>query len=311
MRVLVTGVSGFVGLHLAQHLAEHGDQVLGLGLGPSPPATARLLAREWRVDIGDLAAVEPALREAAPEAIVHLAAQSSGGEAFGDPVGTYRVNAIGTLAVLEAARRASPRARVLVIGTGDVYGPQPAGSRVDEDTPLRPVSPYALSKAAADAAAEYYASRGLDVMRTRSFGHLGIGQTDRFVVPSLARQIVEAEAGRAEPVIRVGNLDVTRDLCDVRDVVQAYRRLLERGERGAVYNVCRGEGTSLSELARSLLARARIPLRLEVDTDRLRPADVPYLVGDPSRIERAADWRATIPLERTLDEILEEWRGRV
>jgi len=310
MRVLVTGVSGFVGFHLAQHLAGRGDRVLGLGLNPSPAATAQLLQGEWRVDICDLAAVESALREAAPEAIVHLAAQSSGGESFGDPVGTYRVNAVGTVTLLEAARRDAPQARVLIVGTGDVYGPQPAGSRVNEDTPLRPVSPYAFSKAAADAAAEHYASRGLDVMRTRSFGHLGPGQTDRFVVPSLARQISEAEAGRGDPVVRVGNLDVTRDLCDVRDVVEAYRRLLERGERGAVYNVCRGAGTSLAELAHSLIARARIPLTLEVDRDRLRPADVPYLVGDPGRIERATGWRATISLERTLDEILEEWRSQ-
>jgi GDP-4-dehydro-6-deoxy-D-mannose reductase len=311
MRVLVTGVSGFVGFHLARHLVERGDQVVGLGEGPSPPATARLLTREWQVDICDLAAVEAAVREAAPEAIVHLAAQSSGGVSFADPVGTYRVNALGTVALLEAARRASPRARVLAVGTGDVYGPQPPGSRVSEDAPLLPVSPYAFSKAAADLAAGHYASRGLDVMRTRSFGHLGPGQTDRFVVPSLARQISEAEAGRGEPVVRVGNLDVTRDLCDVRDVVQAYRRLLERGERGTAYNVCRGAGTSLTELAQSLIARARIPLRLEVDPARMRPADVPYLVGDPSRLERTAEWRATIPLERTLEQILEEWRGRV
>jgi GDP-4-dehydro-6-deoxy-D-mannose reductase len=310
MRVLVTGVSGFVGLHLARHLAEHRDEVLGLGVGPSPPATARHLAGEWHADVGDPSAIESALREASPQAIVHLAARSSGGESFADPVGTYRVNALGTLAVLEATRRAAPDARVLIVGTGDVYGPQPAGSRVDESTPLKPVSPYALSKAAADVAAEYYAVRGLDVIRTRSFGHLGTGQTDRFSVPSLARQIAQAEAGGAEPVVRVGNLEVTRDLSDVRDVVQAYRLLLEHGERGAVYNVCRGEGISLAELARSLIARARIPLRLELDAERLRPADVPYLVGDPGRLQHATSWRATIPLERTLEEILEEWRQR-
>ena len=311
MRVLITGISGFVGSHLAELLAKRGDTVLGLGFGPAPPATAQRLAGEWRVDVCDLSVVEPAMREAAPEAIVHLAAQSSAGQSFQNPVETYRVNALGTLSLLESVRRAAAGARVLVVGTGEVYGPQPPGSRAGEGTAFRPVSPYAFSKTAAEAAAEHYSGLGLDIVRARPFGHLGFGQTDRFLIPALARQIARAEAGHAEPVVRAGNLDATRDLTDVRDVVEAYRALLKQGISGAVYNVCRGEGVALDAVARSLLGRSRIPLRLESDPARMRPADIPYLVGDPRAIEAQTGWRAAIPLEVTLDEVMEEWRASV
>src|SRR5262249_49185209 len=158
----------------------------------------------------------------------------------------------------------------------------------------------------ADLACEHYARQGLHVVRTRSFGHFGPGQTDTFFVPSLARQIAEAEAGRAKPVVRVGNLEVVRDLTDVRDVVRAYRLLLEFGRPGEAYNVCRGEGTPLAELARTLLERSAVSLALEVDPTRVRPADISWLVGDPGAIEGATAWRPTIPLARTLDEVVEE-----
>ena len=147
-------------------------------------------------------------------------------------------------------------------------------------------------------------------MRVRAFSHTGPGQSPVFVVPGWAQQIAAIEAGRAEPVLRVGNLEVTRDLSDVRDVVAAYVALLERGVRGAAYNVCRGEGVKLSDVVRRMVALARVPIGVETDLTRLRPADVPWLVGDPARIARDTGWRASIPLERTLADVLEEWRGR-
>jgi GDP-4-dehydro-6-deoxy-D-mannose reductase len=309
-RILITGVGGFVGAHLARRIVERGDVALGAGLEAPPPATARLLTQEWRVDIRDGEALRAVIAEAAPTAIVHLAGQSSAGLSFGQPIETFRINALGTSALLEAARSVAPEARVLVVGTGEVYGSLPAGSRVAEDAPFHPISPYALSKAVADAIAESYSRQGLDVVRTRSFGHIGTGQTDRFLVPSLARQIAEIEAGRGRGGVRVGNLDVTRDLTDVRDVVEAYLALLERGRSGAVYNVCRGEGTRLADIAHSLCERARVPVRVEVDPARIRPADMVYLVGDPSAIAAETGWTAAIPLERTLDAVLEEWRSR-
>jgi GDP-4-dehydro-6-deoxy-D-mannose reductase len=186
------------------------------------------------------------------------------------------------------------------------------GTRVDEEAPLRPVSPYALSKAAAEAMGGIAHDRfGLDVVHTRSFGHLGPGQSSRFFLPAFASQIAEIECGRGEPVLRVGNLDVTRDLCDVRDVVVAYADLIERGRPGSVYNVCRGEGISLRAVAQDLVARARVPIRIEVDPQRMRPADVPYLVGDPTRIHAEIGWRSAMPLANTLDDVLAEWRTGV
>src|SRR5262245_39702008 len=207
-------------------------------------------------------------------------------------------------------RLAAPKARALLVGTGEVYGPQAEGTRAQEDAPFRPVSPYALSKAAADAMGKLaHESFGLDTVRTRSFGHLGPGQTTRFFLPSFAKQIAEIEAGRREPRLEVGNLDVVRDLCDVRDVVGAYLALIERGRPGGVYNVCRGEGVSLAQLTRDLISRARVPIRIETNPELVRPADVPYLVGDPSRIESELGWRSEIKLERTLDDVLNEWRS--
>ncbi|MGH7742811.1 MAG: GDP-mannose 4,6-dehydratase, partial [Candidatus Eiseniibacteriota bacterium] len=248
---------------------------------------------------------------AKPDSIVHLAGQSSAARSFEDPEGTFALNALGTWNLLGAVRAEAASARTLVIGTSEVYGPQPEGSRVDEQMPFRPISPYGVSKAAADAFARVYAQEnGLDVIRTRSFSHTGPGQLPLFVAPSFAQQIANIEAGKAAPVLRVGNLEVTRDLLDVRDVVRAYLALLERGTSGAAYNVCRGTGVKLTRMVELLIERARVRISVEIDPARLRPSDVPYLVGDPAAIERDTGWRAEIALEQTLDDLLAEWRGR-
>lgn len=309
MRIAITGVSGFVGRHLATRLAARGEHLAGIGPESDPPAGLE----DWhRADLRDPPALIQAVAAARPDAVIHLAAQSSAAASFEDPAGTFEVNALGTWHLLEAVRARAPRARVLLVGTSEVYGPQPEGSHVGEDTPFRPVSPYALSKAAADVMGEIAHRRdGLDVVRTRSFGHSGPGQAPRFFLPSFAAQIAEIEAGRREPVLQVGDLSVVRDLCDVRDVAEAYITLLDRGHAGQVYNVCRGEGVRLSDLTTGLIARTRVPIRIEVDRARLRPADIPYLVGDPARIGRDTGWRARIPLDTTLDDVLAEWRARV
>jgi GDP-4-dehydro-6-deoxy-D-mannose reductase len=310
-RILVTGASGFVGCHLARRVFARGDTALGVAL-QDPPQEARDSFRGyWMADVQDLAALERVVSEAKPTAVVHLAAQSSAGLSFERPVETFAVNVVGTVALLEAVRRNAPRARVLVVGTGEVYREHLAGTRVAEDAPLRPVSPYGLSKAAADGIAESWGRlRQLDVVRTRSFGHVGPGQMEPFLLPSVARQIAEIEAGMREPTLQVGDLDIVRDLSDVRDVVEAYLALLERGQSGAVYNVCRGEGVRLDDIVGAMLARARRPIRIERDAARIRPADVRYLVGDPSAIHRDTGWRAEIGVDRTLEDILDEWRSR-
>jgi GDP-4-dehydro-6-deoxy-D-mannose reductase len=311
-RILITGVDGFVGRHLARWLRERGRVPLGLGTEAVPPDLGGLIDRHFVADLRDAERLTAVVADAKPDAIVHLAAQSSAARSFEFPVETFEVNAMGTWNLVEALRRSAPGARLLAVGTGEAYGPQPEGSRVAEDAPFRPVSPYALSKAAGDAIADC-ASRihGLDVVRLRPFGHTGPGQANRFVVSSIAHQIAAIEAGQAEPVLRVGNLDVTRDLLDVREVVEAYESLLDRGRAGGAYNVCRGQGVQLAEVARSLVERARMPIRIEVDPARSRPTDVPYLVGDPTTTEREVGWKARLPLERTLDDVLEEWRAKV
>ena len=308
-RVLVTGAGGFVGPHLVAALAARGARVRGAGLG-APPAGTPL--EDWReTDFADAPRALAALAAAPCDAIVHLAGQSSAARSFEAPEETFRANVIGTWALLEAARRHAPAARLLVVGTSEVYGTIEPGTRAAEDAPIRPVSPYALSKAAAEEVARAYAgTHGLDVVCARPFSHTGVGQSPRFVVPSFAQQLAAIEGGRAEPVLRVGNLDVTRDLSDVRDIVEGYCTLLERGSRGVAYNLCRGEGVNLRDMVAELAGLARVPVRIEVDPARLRPADVPWLVGDPSRVAGETGWRTRFPLANTLRDVLEEWRQK-
>ncbi|MFN8587561.1 MAG: GDP-mannose 4,6-dehydratase [Candidatus Eisenbacteria bacterium] len=308
--VFVTGAAGFVGPHLARALVARGATVHGYGLGG--PVAEPAVVRWTEAGLSDDAALRAALSAASPVAVVHLAGQSSAARSFEAPEETFHANVAGTWALLEAVRDTAREARVLVVGTSEVYGPCEPPARVDEFAPFRPVSPYALSKAAADQlAASFGASFGLDVVRARPFGHTGPGQTPRFVIPAWAEQVARIERGELEPVLRVGNLEVTRDLSDVRDIVAGYCALLERGRRGEAYNLCRGEGAKLTEVVKTIAAASRVPVKIEVDPARLRPADVPWLVGDPSRAAADCGWACTIPLERTLADVLEEWRRRV
>ena len=295
MRAFVTGASGFVGQHLVAHLAAMGDEVV--------PA-------EHHIDVTDGEAIARAVADAQPDAVYHLAGLAHVQRSWSEPGEYLRVNAGGTLHVLEAARRCLPPPRVLVVSSAEVYGTiRPEQLPVGEDAPLRPVSPYAASKAAAElVAVQAHLGRGTDVVRARPFNHAGPGQAPTFAVPAFARRIVAALREGAE-VLPVGNLSARRDIVDVRDVVRAYRLLVERGQAGEAYNVCTGRSVEIAELVRRMLDLAATDLRLEVDADLLRPVDVPELRGDPTTLEAVTGWRPEVPLDDTLRAVLDEARA--
>ena len=298
MKALVTGATGFVGPHLIAHLESMGDTVVDLELHGRP------------VDVTDGSAVAAAFAEHAPEVVYHLAARSHIGESWDSPAQALRVNVEGTLNVLMAASKTGAR-RILVVGSADEYGVVPESSiPIVEDTSLRPRTPYGASKVAAEyLALQAHLGSGLDTIRVRAFNHTGPGQAPTYLVPALARRIVELTRAAAS-TIPVGSLEAVRDFTDVRDVVRAYRLLVEHGDAGQVYNVCSGRGLAVRTVAERLLELASVDAELEVDPDLVRPIEVPALVGDCTRLREATGWSPEIELDQTLVDVLEDARSR-
>jgi GDP-4-dehydro-6-deoxy-D-mannose reductase len=315
MKLLITGVGGFVGGHLVDLLrAEHPEvQVFGVerlhGVAPAGLAAGVTI---FEADLDDAAAVDRVVEAVKPDRVVHLAGQSSVQHSWMDPGGTLRTNVMGLVHLMDALLRRGLHSRVLVVGSADEYGPVDAAELpIREDRPLRPRSPYAVSKAAQGLLAQEYGSSRLAVLVTRTFPHTGPRRGEAFAESSFARQIAEIEAGRRDPVLRVGNLDAVRDFSDVRDVVRAYWALLEQGVSGEAYNVCSGKGVRIGALLDQLAALAGIAVEVRVDPDRLRPSDIPALIGDPSKLRRTTAWEPRIGLERTLQDLLDDWRSRM
>lgn len=294
MRVFVTGASGFVGRRLMRKLRGVGHDAHGA---------------DREVDVTDPVAIGRALEIHAPDAVVHLAALSSVAHSWREPHLCYRQNFIGTRTLLSAVRTHCPVARVLLIGSADQYAATTSSARaLDETIPLRPRSPYARTKAAAELLGKVAAAHGLDVVSVRAFNHTGAGQSDIFVVSNFARQVARIRLGLQEPVMRVGNLESVRDFLHVDDVIDAYLALLDPKVPADTYNIASGSSTTIQEILDRLIAIAGIEPQIERDPERWRETD--WLVGDASRLRSATDWQPKISLEAILQEIYQDWLSR-
>lgn len=297
MRALVTGSLGFAGTHLCAHLRDQGDTVIGVDRDDA--------------DLTDAGAAERLLAAHKPEVVYHLAGAADVGASWRDPIGTWAANATASLYLLEAARTLEVR-RVLVVSSADVYGTVREDELpLDESSPLRPTSPYAASKVAAEQLArQAWLGHGLETIRVRAFNHFGPGQRPDFVAPAIATAIAQNELS-GETEIPIGDLSPRRDFTDVRDVVRAYRLLMAAGQPGDVYCVCSGQAIAIQELADTLLGMAGTPMKLRVDPDRLRPVDIPVLRGSNRKLRDATGWGPTLTIDETLGDLLEESRLRV
>lgn len=298
MLALITGGSGFVGKHLADHLSDCGDDVLTTDISDGGP------------DLLDQSEMDELILSTQPQVVYHLAGQADVGASWDAPVTTFRINAEGTLNVLSACRKAGVE-RVLTISSAEVYGKVPNERLpIDESLPLAPASPYAVSKAAAEMISTYEASRGLEVMCARSFNHFGPGQNINFVTSALALRILQAKKD-GRKTIPVGRLDTRRDFTDVRDVVRAYRSIITNGVSGESYNVCSGEDRSIGDLAEALMAASGCTIDLVPDASLQRPSDIPVLRGDNTKIKSHTGWEPIVEFERTIRDIVESTQSLI
>jgi GDP-4-dehydro-6-deoxy-D-mannose reductase len=315
---LITGITGFVGSHLAEYALAQGAEVFGSCRWRSKTENVEHLQGQLALvecDLRDPSAVHHLLEVSRPDRVFHLAGQSFVQASWRAPVETLYTNTISQVNLLEAVRaRPGDRPRFLVVGSSDEYGLVNSDELpINETSPLRPLSPYAVSKVAQDLMGyQYFRSYGLPIVRTRAFNHEGPRRGDVFVTSNFARQIVEIEAGRREPVVCIGNLKAQRDYSDVRDIVRGYWLVLEKGEAGEVYNLCSGRAWAIQEVLDFLLGESRVrSIAVREDPTRLRPSDVPIVLGDASKVKRASGWEPVIPFEQTLRDLLAYWRDRL
>ncbi len=302
MRALITGIEGFVGPYLAAELLGAGYQVAGAHFAACPPLEG--VTRLYKADVRRKEELRAVLAQAGPDVVFHLAALSDAGASFANARAFMDVNAGGTAALLEAIQEEGLGSRVLLAGSAHEYG-IPVALPVREDHPLVANSPYGVSKVEAERIARRFPDR---VLMTRSFNHTGPGQPSNFVLSSFARQIARIASGAQAPRIIVGDTSVERDFLDVRDVVRAYRLLVERGVPGEAYNVCSGKGYVLERLLRTMGELAGIRFETASDTARIRPSEIPALIGNNSKLAAATGWTPAVALETTLRDMIEWWR---
>jgi GDP-4-dehydro-6-deoxy-D-mannose reductase len=315
MNVLITGITGFVGGHLAEHLAaQEGYALAGFGRNPAwpgDPSTAAALGRLYSADLADTDSMAHAIGEFRPDWIIHLAGYANTGKSFKEPAVCWEANLRGTMNLYEAVLRTGGRPRILFASTGLVYGdPEPGRHALDESSPLKPASPYATSKAAADLLSyQMTRSAGLDILRVRLFNQIGPRQASDYAVANFARQIAAIEAGRQDPVLETGDLSGLRDLTDVRDMVVALRLLLEHGKSGEAYNVGRGEVWKIADVLAELvsLSNARVEVRSKVEPGR--GGDTAVSRADIGKLHALTGWQPKLDSKQTLTDILNYWRA--
>ena len=316
MRVLITGIAGFAGSHLADTCVAQGAEVWGLAHMPGPhPHLAHLGERVqlYAADVTDGASVDATLAAIAPDWIFHLAAQAHVPTAWQDPTATLATNILGQLNVILAMQEHAPAARLLVVSSSNVYGMvEESDLPVNESAPFRPADPYAVSKVGQEMLAlQYGQSHCLHIVRVRPFNHVGPRQAPDYVIARFAQELAQMEAGLRPPTLKVGNMSAKRDFADVRDMARAYWLALEKGSPGAVYTIGSGAARSIDEMLRIMLKLARVDIQVETDPALFRPGDLPVLQSDPRAIQEQTGWRTAIPLEQTLEDTLNYWRDQV
>lgn len=318
MRALITGITGFAGSHLVEYLLEHQPEVEIFGtrrwrsrMENIDHLTDRITLIE--TDLRDYRSVHTCLEESQPDFVFHLAAQSFVPTSWNAPTDTLDTNVVGQTHLFEAIRALGLDPVIQIACSSEEYGlVHKEETPITEENPLRPLSPYAVSKVAQDFLGyQYFMSYGLKVIRTRGFNHTGPRRGEVFVTSNFAKQVARIAAGLDEPVIRVGNLEAIRDFTDVRDMVRGYWLAVNHATPGEVYNLCSGEGITIRELLDRLIELAGVDVRIEQDPARMRPSDVEILLGDRSKFERDTGWKPEIPFDQTLRDTYEYWRGRI
>ena len=317
MKCLITGVTGFAGSHLAEYLLKlTGCEIHGTFRWRSRTENIEAVRNQLVLhscDIRDATAMRELIARVKPDRIYHLAAQSFVPMSWVAPAETLDTNVLGQTNLFEAVRAAHPDAWIQVAGSSEEYGlVLPDETPIKETNPLRPLSPYGVSKVAQDTMGfQYFQSYGMHIVRTRAFNHTGPRRGDVFATSNFARQIAEVESGNREPVLYTGNLDAVRDFTDVRDTVVSYHAAVEKGKPGDVYNVATGNGHRIGDMLDMLLGKTKKKIEIRQDPSRMRPSDVELLIGDATKLKEDTGWEPKIPFDQTMSDLLDYWRQRV
>lgn len=315
-KALITGITGFAGSHLAEFLLKEKIEVYGIRRWRSKDDNIEKIRSKIYLEEADLLDAHSfytIIENIRPDFIFHLAAQSYVVTSWASPVNTLEVNVIGSANLFEAVRKAKLKTSIQIACSSEEYGfVYPNEVPISETNPLRPLSPYAVSKIAMDYLGyQYYKSYGLRIIRTRGFNHTGPRRGEVFAESTFAKQIAEIEKGKREPIVWVGNLGAQRDYTDVRDMVKAYYLAALKGDSGEVYNICSGKAWKISQVLDFLLSLAKVKVCVKKDPKRMRPSDVPILIGDSKKFVKKTGWKPTIPMEKTLTDLLDYWRDEV